>query len=44
MIENCGELKEGEDDGIPVPADGDTWDDHPSKYILDQKIVLWIMV
>ena len=29
VIENCGELKEGEDDGIPVPADGDAFEDWP---------------
>eukprot|EP01097_Dermamoeba_algensis_P003373 TRINITY_DN2364_c0_g1_i1.p1 TRINITY_DN2364_c0_g1~~TRINITY_DN2364_c0_g1_i1.p1 ORF type:complete len:361 (-),score=108.14 TRINITY_DN2364_c0_g1_i1:48-1130(-) len=30
VIENCGELKEGEDDGIPTPADGDSFEDHPA--------------
>lgn len=28
-IVDCGELKEGEDDGVPVPADGDTYEDWP---------------
>ena len=29
VIENCGELKEGEDDGIPAPQDGDIYEDYP---------------
>ena len=29
IIEDCGELAEGEDDGIPVPADGDIYEDYP---------------
>ena len=24
---DCGELKEGEDDGVPVPSDGDAYED-----------------
>ncbi|CAB4427007.1 unnamed protein product [Rhizophagus irregularis] len=28
-IVDCGELKENEDDGVPVPADGDTYEDWP---------------
>ncbi|CAO3633285.1 unnamed protein product [Cunninghamella echinulata] len=29
VIANCGELAEGEDDGVPVPADGDKYEDFP---------------
>ena len=29
VIANCGELKEGESDGIEVPADGDGYEDFP---------------
>eukprot|EP00009_Paramoeba_aestuarina_P010108 CAMPEP_0201526506 /NCGR_PEP_ID=MMETSP0161_2-20130828/31993_1 /ASSEMBLY_ACC=CAM_ASM_000251 /TAXON_ID=180227 /ORGANISM="Neoparamoeba aestuarina, Strain SoJaBio B1-5/56/2" /LENGTH=343 /DNA_ID=CAMNT_0047926925 /DNA_START=146 /DNA_END=1177 /DNA_ORIENTATION=- len=29
IIADCGELKEGEDDGIEVPADGDGYEDWP---------------
>jgi len=29
VIENCGELAEGEDDGIPAPQDGDIYADYP---------------
>ena len=30
-IVNCGELKVDEDDGVPVPADGDTYEDWPGN-------------
>jgi peptidyl-prolyl isomerase D len=30
QIENCGELKEGEDDGIPAPDDGDIYAGYPA--------------
>lgn len=29
VIENCGELAEGEDDGVPAPQDGDIYADYP---------------
>eukprot|EP01098_Paradermamoeba_levis_P006269 TRINITY_DN2607_c0_g1_i4.p1 TRINITY_DN2607_c0_g1~~TRINITY_DN2607_c0_g1_i4.p1 ORF type:complete len:380 (-),score=142.07 TRINITY_DN2607_c0_g1_i4:38-1129(-) len=29
VIEESGELKEGEDDGVPVPADGDAYEEFP---------------
>ncbi|KAM3579582.1 Peptidyl-prolyl cis-trans isomerase D [Umbelopsis sp. WA50703] len=32
VIVNCGELAEGEDDGIPVPADGDKYEEFPDDY------------
>ncbi|KAL6068026.1 Peptidyl-prolyl cis-trans isomerase D [Balamuthia mandrillaris] len=32
IIANCGELAEGEDDGIHPPADGDTYADWPEDY------------
>lgn len=28
MIADCGEIKEGEDDGVPVPSDGDVYEDY----------------
>lgn len=28
-IENCGELQEGDDDGVPAPEDGDVYEDWP---------------
>lgn len=31
VIVDCGELAEGESDGIPVPADGDKYDEYPGK-------------
>ena len=31
MIDDCGELKEGEDDGISCP-DGDTFEDYPRLF------------
>lgn len=30
-IVNCGELQEGEDDGVTVPADGDKYEDWPGE-------------
>jgi peptidyl-prolyl isomerase D len=30
-IVNCGELKEDEDDGVLVPADGDKYEDWPGN-------------
>ncbi|RCH78918.1 peptidyl-prolyl cis-trans isomerase cpr6, partial [Rhizopus stolonifer] len=32
VIANCGELAEGEDDGIPVPADGDDYEEFPDDH------------
>lgn len=32
VITNCGELAEGEDDGIPVAADGDSYEEFPGKF------------
>ncbi|KAK9761113.1 peptidyl-prolyl cis-trans isomerase cpr6 [Basidiobolus ranarum] len=32
VITNCGELKEGEDDGIPEPVDGDKYPYFPDDY------------
>jgi peptidyl-prolyl isomerase D len=32
VIVDCGELAEGESDGIPVPADGDKYDEYPGKF------------
>lgn len=29
VIYDCGELAEGQDDGVPVPNDGDPYDDYP---------------
>jgi len=29
VITNCGVLEEGEDDGIPLPTDGDIYEDYP---------------
>lgn len=31
VIVNCGELAEGEDDGIPENADGDNYEEYPGK-------------
>lgn len=31
VITNCGELAEGEDDGIPVSVDGDDYEEFPGK-------------
>ncbi|KAI8374839.1 peptidyl-prolyl cis-trans isomerase D [Blakeslea trispora] len=32
VIANCGELAEGEDDGIPVHADGDNYEEFPDDH------------
>ncbi|ORE05064.1 peptidyl-prolyl cis-trans isomerase D [Rhizopus microsporus var. microsporus] len=32
VIVNCGELAEGEDDGIPENADGDNYEEYPDDY------------
>ncbi|KAJ3043236.1 peptidyl-prolyl cis-trans isomerase cpr6 [Rhizophlyctis rosea] len=29
VIADCGELAEGQDDGVPVPADGDPYEEYP---------------
>ncbi|KAJ3053371.1 peptidyl-prolyl cis-trans isomerase cpr6 [Rhizophlyctis rosea] len=29
VIADCGELAEGQDDGVPVPADGDSYEEYP---------------
>ena len=31
IIADCGELKEGEDDGVLPPADGDVYEDAPGN-------------
>lgn len=36
VIANCGELAEGEDDGVPIPADGDKYEDFPEDENLDE--------
>lgn len=30
VISDCGELAEGEDDGVPLPADGDPFEEYPA--------------
>lgn len=37
VIANCGELAENESDGVPVPADGDAYDEFPGKQHDDVK-------
>ncbi|KAL0089646.1 peptidyl-prolyl cis-trans isomerase D [Phycomyces blakesleeanus] len=32
VIEDCGEIPEGADDGIPTPADGDKYEEFPDDY------------
>ncbi|KAI8070313.1 peptidyl-prolyl cis-trans isomerase D [Thamnidium elegans] len=32
VITNCGELAEGEDDGVPVSADGDNYEEFPDDH------------
>ncbi|KAG0169388.1 peptidyl-prolyl cis-trans isomerase cpr6 [Apophysomyces sp. BC1034] len=32
VIEDCGEIPEGADDGVPVPADGDMFPEYPDDY------------
>ncbi|KAI8988657.1 peptidyl-prolyl cis-trans isomerase D [Pilobolus umbonatus] len=32
VIVNCGELAEGEDDGVPVNADGDNYEEYPDDH------------
>ena len=34
VISNCGELAEGEDDGIPAQEDGDNYEEFPGKFIM----------
>ena len=36
VIADCGEIPEGADDGVPAPADGDTYEDFPGTYIFDK--------
>lgn len=36
VISNCGELAEGEDDGIPVQEDGDNYEEFPGKFIVQR--------
>ncbi|KAI9207636.1 peptidyl-prolyl cis-trans isomerase D [Polychytrium aggregatum] len=37
-IVNCGELAEGEDDGIPAPVDGDIYEDYPEDHPGDHPV------
>ncbi|KAI8377485.1 peptidyl-prolyl cis-trans isomerase D [Radiomyces spectabilis] len=32
IIDNCGEIPEGADDGVPAPADGDTFEEYPDDH------------
>lgn len=42
VISDCGELKPGDDDGVPAPQDGDVWadwtEDQPDVTTLEQKL------